>query len=99
MVPSLVGRTPRHGAKWLGERIAELRLKRGITQVELAQRLGISKAQMSRHEHGRSILAFEDMCRISNVLGVTLEHFRPTPQVPGDPLLTALRANHLREPA
>jgi len=38
-------------AETIGDRIAKLRKQRGITQVELARRLGIAQSLISQYEH------------------------------------------------
>jgi transcriptional regulator with XRE-family HTH domain len=62
----------------LGSRIREIRLKKGITQNELANRCNFEKASMSRIESGRSNLTFRTMHKICKALDIHItELFSP----------------------
>lgn len=54
----------------IGERIKEIRLKNGITQKELAKRLGIATNSLSRYEIGERIPSLEMVDKIAVALGV-----------------------------
>lgn len=45
---------PRDGLKGIGERLREERVKAGISQRELARRLGVSPSLISQLESGQS---------------------------------------------
>lgn len=47
-----LGRTERKQAETIGERLARLRRERGITQVELAEMLGVVQPMISDYERG-----------------------------------------------
>jgi len=50
----------------LGERFRLARLKAGLTQVELAERMGISQSQVGKIERGERVIAaleLRDACR------------------------------------
>ncbi len=57
----------------LGRRIAERRKALGITQVQLAETLGIAQQTMAHYEGGVSRIAVETLTQLSNALGVSLE--------------------------
>lgn len=55
----------------IGKRLAALRKERGITQVELAERLGLSQSMMSDYERGGLRLHGELILQIVSELGIT----------------------------
>lgn len=59
----------------LGARIKELRLKKGMTQVELAILCNFEKASMSRIESGKTNVTVLTLRRISNALDVQITEF------------------------
>jgi transcriptional regulator with XRE-family HTH domain len=52
----------------LGRRIAEARRKAGLTQAQLAERLGWSRDALINYEHGRRTLAVERLIAIAAAL-------------------------------
>ena len=61
------------GAEAIGQRLAAFRKARGITQVELAQRLDISQAVVSRYEKGDLLLHGELIAQLAAILRVTTD--------------------------
>lgn len=57
----------------IGERIRALRLDDGMTQEELAQRVGLKKQNISRYENSRVEPNIRTAKRIADALGVSLE--------------------------
>ncbi len=57
----------------IGSRLAEIRKDRGISQVEFAQRLGVTQAAVSDYERGVSRLTAPMLLRITQVLGVSAD--------------------------
>lgn len=57
--------------KTIGERIAEVRKKKNLTQVKLANKLGIMRSTLSDYELGRSRIYDEMITRIALALEVT----------------------------
>lgn len=53
----------------IGRRIRKLRKKDDLSQQELAERLGISKSEISRIENGKQNLSLERLQRVLNALG------------------------------
>lgn len=54
-----------------GQRLARIRKALGITQVELARRMGISQPALSSYERGRLRLNGEIIIRLTRQLGVS----------------------------
>lgn len=65
--------TVRRGKGVIGARVAVLRKERGMTQVELAKRLGIPQPVLSRYERGKARLSAEMVLRIAEVLEVSTD--------------------------
>ena len=58
----------------LGQRIAEQRKARNITQVELAATLGIAQQTMAHYEGGVSRIAVETLAELANALSIQVEY-------------------------
>lgn len=61
------------GAEAIGQRLAAFRKARGITQVELAHRLEVSQAVISRYERGDLLLHGELIAQLAGILRVTTD--------------------------
>lgn len=59
----------------LGNKIKEIRLKKGISQIELASRCEFEKANMSRIEAGKTNITILTLKKISEALGVEIVEF------------------------
>jgi len=57
----------------LGSRIATLRKERGLTQVQLAETLGVSQQHMQSFEKGRRRVPVSALPELSKALGVSIE--------------------------
>lgn len=57
----------------LGGRIAQLRKEQGITQVQLAETLGVSQQTITAYEVGRRRIQVSALPVIAQALGVTIE--------------------------
>lgn len=57
----------------LGNRLKSLRIDAGLTQEQLAERIGVKKQNISRYENGRVEPNIRTAKRIAEALGVTLE--------------------------
>lgn len=64
----------------LSERIYTLRRKAGLSQEQLAERVGVSRQAISKWEGGLSVPELEKLRALSEVFGVTLDEL-----VNGDP--------------
>lgn len=58
----------------MGRRIKQRRKELKMTQEELAERLGISVKHMSEAERGLSGLSIENLIRLSELFGVSLDY-------------------------
>jgi transcriptional regulator with XRE-family HTH domain len=58
--------------KALGERIRELRMKRGYSQESFADHCGVHRTFMGTVERGESNLSLQNLARISAALEITL---------------------------
>lgn len=59
----------------VGKRIKALRKTRGLTQEQLAERLGVQRATISNYEIGRRSPHLKELEKIASVLGVSLDYF------------------------
>lgn len=57
----------------LGQRIARLRRDRGLTQVELAERLGVTQPAVSDYENDDTRLPADVAIQIARILGVSAD--------------------------
>lgn len=60
--------------KIVGNRIKQSRIKRGITQESLAEKLGISPEYCSKIECGKSKVNLERLSQISVILDIEIEY-------------------------
>jgi transcriptional regulator with XRE-family HTH domain len=60
-------------ADQLGQRIEEARRTRGLSQAELADRAGLTRATVNRIEHGKVSPTIDSIQRIASVLGVSMD--------------------------
>lgn len=63
----------------LGRRIAEHRKAVGLTQVQLAEQLGIAQQTMAHYEGGVSRIPVETLAQAATVLRVSVEEMIGTP--------------------
>lgn len=83
----------------IAHKMRELRLARGWTQAQLAERLGLSQARLSVIERGGGTISAEQFVVLMALFNVPIEDFLPT-QDPEDEIQNALArlgALHLRE--
>jgi transcriptional regulator with XRE-family HTH domain len=57
----------------VGQRLARLRRERGLTQVELAERLGVAQPIVSDYERGELRLHGQLIVRLTEILGVSAD--------------------------
>jgi len=74
----------------LGQRIAALRKQRGMTQVQLAEQLGVAQQTLAHYEAGRLRLLAGALPTLAEQLGVSVEDLIG---------ITAKRTNSKRGPA
>jgi transcriptional regulator with XRE-family HTH domain len=57
----------------LGERVRELRADRGLTQLRLAERSGMSRPSIANVEAGRQNVSVRHLCALAAALGVRVD--------------------------
>lgn len=70
-----------------GERLAAVRKARNVTQVQLAERLGITQSMLSKYERGDLRLHGAMLIRIAEILAVSIDELlgikvTPPPPIP-----------------
>lgn len=58
-------------ARQFGERVRALRMKKGISQEELAERCGVHRTYMGRIERGETNITLSNIHKIARGLGVS----------------------------
>ena len=61
------------GMETIAERVARMRREKGITQVEMADLLGVSQSVVSDYERGALRLHGELIAKIAEILGVSAD--------------------------
>ncbi len=59
----------------IGSKLKTLRKGRGLTQLELSERLGLSRATISNYEVGRRSPHLSELRRFAEFYGVGLDYF------------------------
>jgi transcriptional regulator with XRE-family HTH domain len=68
----------------IGQRLARLRRERGMTQVELAERLDVAQPVVSDYERGELRLHGELIIKLSEILGVSSEELLGLKKAPSN---------------
>ena len=82
----------------LGERLIQLRAKAGLSQDDLAERLGVSRQSVSKWENNVSVPDLDKLVKLGEVFGVSLDELvRGNVPGPADPIAKAgVTAEELR---
>jgi transcriptional regulator with XRE-family HTH domain len=72
-VPKIHRKLDRQSHEECGARIAALRKARGITQVELALKLGITPGGLSKYENGELRLHSDLLVKLAKILGASID--------------------------
>lgn len=85
--------------RWVGERLAGLRLARNLTQQQLAEQAGLGLRTVQRLELGAAATQLSGLIRVCRVLGLVenLETFIPQPAV--SPMAQLRQAGRKRQRA
>jgi len=59
----------------IGARLKEIRKREGMSQKEVAERLGISFQQFQRYEHGTNRVSAASLHQIANLFGLPMDSF------------------------
>lgn len=65
--------TPDHQRPTIGEMLRHLRIEQGVTQTELAEKLGIKQPTLARMESGRVSINESTLTRILDALNLQLK--------------------------
>lgn len=57
----------------IGQRIAELRKQKGLTQQDVADRIGMQRNNISRIEQGKYSVGFDTLQTIAEEFGMTID--------------------------
>lgn len=74
----------RETGETIAQRLARIRRERGLTQVELAQRLGVAQPVVSDYERGELRLHGELIVKLSDILGVSSEELLGLKKAPSN---------------
>jgi transcriptional regulator with XRE-family HTH domain len=64
----------------VGARVRALRAGRGLTQLRLAERAGISRPSIANVEAGRQNVSLRQLCALADALGVGVEDILAGPR-------------------
>lgn len=56
----------------LGDRIRVLRMTRGLTQEQVAEKIGMSRQRYARMENGVTSISLDILSKVSELFGVTI---------------------------
>lgn len=59
--------------KVFSERLKELRLKKGLTQTELGEKVGVKQNTFTNWENGKREPNFENLIKLADLLEVSLD--------------------------
>jgi transcriptional regulator with XRE-family HTH domain len=71
--------------EWFGARLRELREQRGLTQQELAERIGTTVRNISRLETGVQEATWPTVVALAKVFGVSCDAFLQKPAATVEP--------------
>jgi len=80
----------------LGQRIARLRRELGLTQVELAERLGVTQPAVSDYENDDTRLSADVAVQIARILGVSTDELLGLKETPTSTVGSKNRRLHRR---
>jgi len=79
------------GDKNIGERIRKFRKTKGMSQMELAELMGVSYQQIQKYENGTSNLTMGRIRQLADALGVTVYMLIP----PGENMVSENVADYM----
>lgn len=68
--------------KYIGERIGEVRLSKGISRQQLAAQLFITHQQLQKYEKGTNRVSATRLSQIAEILGKPMEYFMIINEIP-----------------
>ena len=57
-----------------GKRLKELRIKKGLSQQNLGDLIGVTKVSICGYENGTRIPTIENLIKLSDTLGITIDY-------------------------
>lgn len=74
---------------YFGNKIKELRIKKGLSQADMAKKIGMQSPQLSKYENGEHTPSLEKVIKIAKVLGVSVgylvgESVAEMPEIPNN---------------
>lgn len=72
-------------AEWFASRLREMREQAGLTQPQLAEKVGVTTRQISRLETGAQKASWDTAMALAAALGVGVEAFAIPPQQEAPP--------------
>lgn len=60
-------------SKTIGEKIRKMRIKKGVSQAKMAEKLGISQQAYSKYEIGVTSMSFETALQLAEILDISLD--------------------------
>lgn len=72
-VPENQSKKVMHVREWMSDRIRQVRIARGLTQTQLADKMEVHLSRVSDLERNVSDYKFSTVCRAALALGVTLD--------------------------
>jgi transcriptional regulator with XRE-family HTH domain len=79
--------------KYIGNKIYELRLARGMSRQELGQKVGVTHQQCQKYEKGTNRISAGRLMLIAKVLNKSIEYFYESVDATSAP---EMRTNHQR---
>lgn len=86
-LPQKRAESGREAVETIAQRLARIRRERGMTQVELAQRLGVAQPVVSDYERGELRLHGQLIVKLSEILGVSSEELLGLKKAPSNGVL------------
>ncbi len=67
--------------KYVGSKIREYRKKKGMTQAELGEKLGVNQNTISGYENGEREVGYDNLFKIVKLFGISIDDLFPTTTV------------------
>ncbi|MGO5021716.1 helix-turn-helix domain-containing protein [Lawsonibacter sp. LCP25S3_G6] len=83
----------------LSEKILHLRSQKGLSQLELAEQLGVSRQSVSKWETGQSVPDLDKLIKLADLFSVSVDELvregeRPQPEPQPEPQVVYVREKH-----
>lgn len=84
--PMAKGRPSKHPRSKLGERLSSARERLGLSQVQLAEKLGVTQKLITYWEHNDVALRVDQLAAIAKALNLSMDELmgHPTPKTRGN---------------